>query len=145
MKALLVLPFLFFFSFAYAADSSSGCGLGWSVFKENTLVSSSLRMTTNGLFFNQTFGMTSGTSNCARHSIVKNESKGIHFAEANFKQLAVEMAQGQGEYLQGFAVATGYIGDMALFGKLVQANYERILPDATTTPDQMYHNFSRLF
>ena len=44
----------------------------------NSLLSSSLRATTNAILLNGTFGMTFGTSNCSKHSIVKKEFQKIH-------------------------------------------------------------------
>lgn len=149
MNILKISLFSFLFTLLsfqiYATDKSSGCGLGWQVLKKHSLVSSVLRSTTNGLFFNQTFGMTSGTSGCARHSLVKNESRGIHFVEANYHQLMIDMAQGKGEYLMGLAKAVDYKGDMATFGKLIQKNYGKLFTSLNTTPLQLYQNFKNLF
>ncbi len=139
MKLLIVLVLLFSFN-VFAKDNSSGCGLGWSVLKKNSLVSSSFRFTTHVVLPN-TLSMTSGTSGCAKHSIVKNESKGIHFAEGNYHQLVAEMAQGNGEVLKGFAEVVEYKGDMQQFGMFVQENYQRLFPTRKTTPVQMYNNF----
>lgn len=121
----------------YAADSSSGCGLGWQIFRDNSLVSSSLRATTNSITLN-TIGMTLGTSGCAKHSIVKNESKGIHFAEANMDQLMLEMAQGQGEFVAGFANVIGCQPDS--FARGVQKNYNKIFTSEETSAGEMYKN-----
>ena len=121
----------------YAADSSSGCGLGWQIFSKNSLISSSLRATTNAITLS-TVGMTLGTSGCAQHSIVKNESQGIHFAEANQQQLMVEMAQGEGEFVASFATVIGC--DVASFGPAVQKNYTKIYTSEETTANEMYQN-----
>ena len=85
-----------------AADSSSGCGMGWQVAPNQSLISSSTRSIVNATFSN-TIAMTLGTSGCAKHSIVKNDAKGIHFAEANLNQLAIEMARGNGEFVTSFS------------------------------------------
>jgi hypothetical protein len=125
MKQLLILPlFLGLFSFStIAGDSSSGCGLGWAVFKKNSLVSSSLRMTTNAFFLN-TIAMTFGTSGCAQHSIVKAEKKGLHYVDANMKQLMVEMAAGEGEFVDGLAATLGC--EAQSFGQKMQNNYSSV-------------------
>ena len=92
----VLLTVIFLFSLvsvsAMAGDSSSGCGLGWQVFKDNSLVSSSSRAITNVTFLN-TGAMTFGTSGCAKHSIVKNEAKAIHYAQANQNQLMVDLVK----------------------------------------------------
>lgn len=71
IKLFVVMAFLSSTTVVMAGDSSSGCGADWYIFKKNSLVSSSLRATTNAILLNATFGMTFGTSNCSQHSIVK--------------------------------------------------------------------------
>ena len=136
--AVLVAVVGLFSSTSFAEDKSSGCGLGWMILKKNSLVSSSLRATTNGIFSNSAFGMTSGTSGCAQHDIVKNDSKGIHYAEANYEKLALEMAQGRGEFLDGFAAVMGC--DTKVFNKKLQENYFQIYGQEDMTPVDMYSN-----
>lgn len=121
-----------------AADSSSGCGMGWEVAPKQSLVSSSTRSIVNATFSNS-IAMTLGTSGCAKHSIVKNEAKGIHFAEANMNQLAIEMARGNGEFVNGFASVFGCQNSKA-FGSMVQSKYEQVLPSANTTGVELYNN-----
>lgn len=103
MKNLLIISALVL-SFSSFADSSVGCGLGQLVFKKNSIVSALLRATTNGTFSSQLFGITTGTSGCAKHSIVKNEMAPQYFAEANFEQLKLDLAKGEGSYLTAFLV-----------------------------------------
>lgn len=107
----------------FAADSSSGCGLGWQVFKKNSLVSSSLRATTNAFFLN-TIAMTFGTSGCAKHSIVKNDKKSLHFLENNLPMVQAEMAMGSGEYINGLAQTFGC--DENTFSGHMQNNYSKV-------------------
>lgn len=123
---------------AFAVDSSSGCGMGWQVAPKQSLVSSSTRSIVN-LTFSNTIAMTLGTSGCAKHSIVKNDAKGIHFAEANLNQLAVEMARGNGEFVTSFASVFGCQNSRA-FGSMVQANYENVLPSVSTSGVELYNN-----
>lgn len=122
----------------FAADSSSGCGMGYEIAPKQSLVSSSTRSIVNATF-SSSIGMTMGTSGCARHSIVKNDAKGIHFAEANMNQLAVEMARGNGEFVASFATVLGCQNSQA-FGSMVQANYETILPSVKTSGVELYNN-----
>lgn len=97
------------FSFStYAADSSSGCGPGWYLLKDNSLVSSALRATTNSVLFPvTTIGMTIGTSNCTQHKLVLKEQESLHFATMNHYELKNEIAKGQGEYVSAFADTMG--------------------------------------
>ena len=93
---------------ALAADGSSGCGPGWYAFKENSLVSSALRGTTNGILFPVvTIGMTVGTSNCTQHKIVKNEKRSLHFVTMNYYELKSDMAKGDGQYINALASTLG--------------------------------------
>ncbi|MFA6238206.1 MAG: DUF3015 family protein [Bacteriovorax sp.] len=122
----------------FAADSSSGCGMGYEVAPKQSLVSSSTRSLVN-MTFSNTIAMTLGTSGCAKHSIVKNEAKGIHFAEANLNVLAIEMARGNGEFVSTFASVFGCQNSSA-FGSMVQAKYETVLPSASTSGVELYNN-----
>lgn len=122
---------------AYAEDQSSGCGLGWQVSRRNSLVSSFARSLTNATFSN-TIGMTSGTSGCSRHMIVKNDKQDIHYAEANYNELMVEMAAGQGEYLQGFAAVLGCRpAAYKAFSGMTQSKYSEIFSAGQVGPDAM--------
>jgi len=98
-------------SFSYvswAADGSSGCGPGWYLFKKNSLVSSSLRATTNGLLLPVvTLGMTLGTSNCSKHSIVKQEKASLYYVTQNYYELMGQTTRGSGEYIDAFAKVLG--------------------------------------
>ncbi len=141
MKMVMTAFFALIFSLSasvYAADSSSGCGMGWQVAPKQSLVSSTTRSLVNATFSN-TIAMTLGTSGCAQHSIVKNDAKGIHFAEANLNQLAVEMARGKGEFVVGFATVFG-CEDSHAFGSMVKAHYEVVLPSEKTSGVELYNN-----
>jgi len=113
-------------SVAQAEDQSSGCGLGWKVTQRMSLVSSSIRSTTNE-FLPNTFSMTSGTSGCAQHEIVKNDAKAVEFAVMNYDSLVQEMAEGRGEYLKSFGQTLG-CNSAALdrFNGFTQARYHSI-------------------
>ena len=104
-KGILILAFLLVSS-VQAADSSSGCGMGWYVTQKNSLVSSFVRALTNATFLNS-FAMTSGTSNCQKHDLVKKDKMPTHFAETNFDVLVTQMSQGKGEVLNNFANVMG--------------------------------------
>lgn len=120
---------------SFGADSSSGCGLGWAVFKENSLVSSALRATTNGILFNATFGMTFGTSGCAKHSIVQNDKKALHFMDANKHQLMAELALGGGEYVNGLSQLMGC--EEGAFAQKLQENYGEVFTGEEQTAREL--------
>jgi hypothetical protein len=143
MRSILVLISSFsLFSFsAFAADSSSGCGLGWEVTQKQSLVSSAIRSTTNAILPN-TFSMTFGTSGCQKHSVVKNESEQMYFVEANLDQLALDMAQGDGEYLRGFAAVMGCESAYGDFSSFVQKQYPEIF-SGSVTPTRVLQQVKR--
>jgi hypothetical protein len=115
----------------------AGCGLGSLVFKENGGIQI-LAATTNGTFGNQTFAITSGTSNCASGGIIKAQREQAAFAEVNFQDLKRNMASGGGEFLTSFSSLLG-CEDKAkpALAKMAQTKYEVILPSDKTTPMQM--------
>jgi len=111
----------------HADDTSSGCGLGWAVTKKNSLLSSTVRAYTNSTFSN-TIAMTSGTSGCAKHNLVKNKKKADHFIEVNYNDVLVEMAKGKGEYLNSFAATLGCSQkDYESFAKFSQKHYPKLI------------------
>ncbi len=122
---------------AAAADSSSGCGLGWQVTQSMTTSGSSTRSMTNSTSSSE-FAMTSGTSGCAKHDLVKNESMDIHYTQANFEFLVAEAAVGQGEYLNGWARAIG-CSDRAQsdFKSEAQKNFETVFSPGKTYSDSL--------
>lgn len=110
----------------WAADGSSGCGPAWYVFKDNSLVSSSLRTITNGFLApTVTFGMTTGTSNCTKHSIVLIEQQKNHYVAVNNDQLQSDIAQGHGVYVDQFTALFG-CGASETAAAVLQRNYRTL-------------------
>jgi hypothetical protein len=116
----------------------AGCGLGTYVFKDNTTGAQILAATTNATFASQTFGITSGTSNCTSGGIIKAQREQAAFAEVNFQDLKRNMAAGGGEFLTSFATLLG-CEDTAkpALAKMTQSKYESILPTEKTGPMEM--------
>src|SRR4029079_8166096 len=87
------------------ARSNVGCGLGtmlWANNADGSVLFQAFQATTNGTSGTQTFGITSGTSDCVKPgSWVQNE-KLIEFVRANMDNLARDIAQGKGETLATF-------------------------------------------
>lgn len=139
MFALAAIAALFAAPNAFAADGSSGCGPGWYILKDNSLVSSSLRATTNSILWPATtIGMTVGTSNCTQHKIVLTEKESLHFALMNYHELKAEAARGGGVYLAAFSDTIGCPkASRADFARKVQSNYQRVFGDAQQRPEPM--------
>lgn len=88
------------------AEDNTGCGLGtmlWAGKADNSVMSQSLQATTNGLFGNQTFGITSGTLGCDRPANMASNDRLNEFASRNMDTLAKDIAFGQGENLDTLA------------------------------------------
>jgi hypothetical protein len=131
---------------AFAGQSNYGCGLGSMIFKGNDgLVSQTLAATTNGILGNQTFGITLGTSNCARFSsLVSNEKINIFVAD-NMDSLATDIAKGNGEYLNTLAVLMEVPEkERTDFYKKLQMNFANIYTSKEVTHDQVIKNIAAL-
>ena len=110
--AVLSIMFVFVVSSAFAASatgtarSNVGCGLGTMLFQNNADQSSLLQAfqaTTNGTLGNQTFGVTSGTSECKQPTKFVSNERLNEFVVANMDDLAKDIARGNGETLEAFA------------------------------------------
>lgn len=145
MKSLLVILGLTVGSFAYAAGDA-GCGLGSLIISKNSKLLQLFAVTTNGTFGSQTFGITSGTSNCSSSGLVMNEKEIEYFVEVNQDDLSREMAQGHGGKLETLAALHGCVSPTAAqaFGAKAQAQYEEILPSAKTSAVDMVNNMNAI-
>ncbi len=119
-------------AFAGNAKANTGCGLGTMLFgdaADDSILLQSFAVTTNGTFGNQTFGITSGTSECERpSSFVKNE-KLEKFVLANLDNLARDIARGGGETLTALADLMGVpAAEREAFYRTLQANFDAIFP-----------------
>ncbi|MEK6725448.1 MAG: DUF3015 family protein [Deltaproteobacteria bacterium] len=136
MKKLLVSAVIFGMmstGVAFAAGSSqnnTGCGLGSMLLGEKANDSLGLQLlvtTTNGTFGNQTFGMTSGTSDCKTPSRIVENERLNEFVVSNIDSLAKDIAAGRGESLDTMAELMGISADRreAVYAQL-QTNFSSI-------------------
>jgi len=140
MVGALVLSLVSFSGSALAASgySDGGCGLGSIVFGNEPGAVQVLASTTNGTSGNQTFGITTGTSNCNPAGLVKLDKEREVFAEQNYSTLVKEMAMGEGENLDTLAGLYGCSQDShGAFGSLVQENFANIVKSDSTTSQEM--------
>jgi hypothetical protein len=82
--------------------------------------------TTNGLFGTQTFGITSGTSNCVRMGAGSASAKA--FIQANREVVAKEIARGSGETIASLSSLAG-CGDVMAVGSVLQRDFAAIFPN----------------
>jgi hypothetical protein len=120
-------------SAAFAAGSAHnnvGCGLGtliWENRADGSILLQAFQATTNGTSGSQTFGITSGTSNCSRPSNFVQNEKLNQFVQANMDNLAKDIAMGKGETLDTYVEMLGVAPDRsAAFKAKLQANFARI-------------------
>ena len=92
------------------AHQNTGCGLGTMLFKgnaDNSVLLQTFQATTNGIYGNQTFGITTGTSDCQQPKNFVSNERVNEFMVANMDNLAKDIAQGRGETLDAFAELIG--------------------------------------
>ena len=144
LAAFLVVTFA---GFSFAAPKENvGCGLGYIVFEgKDGLLSQTCAATTNGTFGNQTFGITSGTSECDRPSSFTANEKLNKFASDNMDNLAVDIARGQGEYLNTLAVLLEVPeNERASFYNKLQTHFSDIYTSETVTHVDVLRNIETL-
>ena len=112
---------------------AAGCGLGSLVFGNQPGAVQILAATTNGTFGSQTFGITTGTSNCGPGMFAMGTK---NFVEANREVLAKDISRGTGEAIGALAVINA-CADSSKVGAALQANFSSIFPNETATSDQV--------
>lgn len=109
------------------AYGAAGCGLGSLVFQDQPGIIQIFAATTNGTFASQTFGITSGTSNCPGPSAMAKNDRLNEFVVANMDNLAKDIAKGSGEALEAFADLLQIPAEKrAEFAGKLQANFASI-------------------
>jgi hypothetical protein len=135
MRKLVVAAALVVSTQVYAAPyGTAGCGLGSLVFGDQKGIVQIFAATTNGTFGTQTFGITTGTSNCQDSGTPKLAVK--VFIETNKEALAKDISRGQGETLKNLATLAGCT-DVSATGAVLQKNFGVIFPNAQVSPDQV--------
>lgn len=139
LAAFLVMTFA---GASFATKENTGCGLGYIIFKGNDgLLSQTFAATTNGTFGNQTFGISSGTSECDRPSSYAANENLNKFASDNMDNLAMDIARGQGEYLNTLAVLLEIPEiERASFYTKLQTHFSDIYTSATVTHVDVLEN-----
>lgn len=133
MKSIMMAFVSLFAGSAFAAGyGDAGCGLGSQVMGPEKGAKQVLAATTNGTSANQTFGITSGTSNCQEGGIFKSAKQVPAYIEMNKIALAKDAARGEGETLAGLSNLMGC--DNAALGHAVKANYNDIFVQTNMDP-----------
>ena len=122
---------------AQAKYGTAGCGLGSIVFGAKPGFIQVLAATTNGTFYSQTFGITSGTSNCV--DTAPSMSATRTFIQANREALAKDIARGNGETITNLSTLAG-CKSPAQVGATLQQNFKSIFPDAGVSDQRVSEN-----
>jgi hypothetical protein len=113
-----------------ARYGAAGCGLGSIVFGNKPGFMQVFAATTNGTFASQTFGITSGTSNC--NSSAPGGMAARQFIETNRQAFAKDVSRGSGETIVSLATLSG-CRDAKAVGVTLQKSFTAIFPDATVS------------
>ncbi|WP_017939782.1 DUF3015 domain-containing protein [Zestomonas thermotolerans] len=134
----LIIGMLSAVSLGAQADAAGGNGCGWGnmLFEgQRGLGPHILATTTNGTSGNATFGMTSGTNGCDTSGRLGYNGRSWLAMNGMLDSIAEDMAQGQGEALDAYAVLLGVEKqDRAHFAKVTHENFNVIFssPDVTS-------------
>ncbi len=112
---------------------AAGCGLGSLAFGDQPGGVQILAATTNGTAWNQTFGMTTGTSNCGPGLLAMGTK---NFVEANREALAKDAARGEGESIGAIAVIN-QCRDLRGVGAALQRDFRAIFPSEQATSEEV--------
>ena len=115
-----------------AKYGTAGCGLGSLLFGSKPGIIQIFAATTNGTSGNQTFAITTGTSNC--EDTAGGSASAKVFIQANREALAKDISRGQGETLKNLSTLAG-CADSNAVGATLQKNYSSIFPSASTTTE----------
>lgn len=118
----------------------AGCGLGSLVFKSDTMMEQVLAATTNGTSYSQTFGISTGSSNCQMTKADLAAQEQEVFLSTNLASLEKDVSAGGGQFVEAFAKVLGCdgTGQYSQFLAVSRANYARIFSnvDAGLVYDQ---------
>lgn len=110
---------------------TAGCGLGSMVFGKEEGAMQIIAATLNGTGV-QTFGITSGTSNCGKGLLAKAEVNS--FIQSNAIALENDIARGQGETL---STLNNMLGCDAQFSNTLQKNFKNIYAPSVDASEQI--------
>lgn len=108
---------------------TAGCGLGSIVFGNERGFTQVFAATTNGTSGSQTFGITSGTSNCK-----DGDGSAQNFIESNRVALLNDAARGNGETIEVLSRLYGCTDSSAL-GQSLQSNFSGVFSSEASSMD----------
>lgn len=113
-------------SLTAAGYGMAGCGLGAIVIGPKPGIIQVVAATTNGTSASQTFGITTGTSECKDGAVAAEMEQRVYMTH-NFDALQKDIAAGKGERINSLAYLMGCSKDSApSLGTVAQKNYGKI-------------------
>ena len=141
--ALMVLPVHQSFASGdvlLGGEGNDRCGVGSMIFGSKKSISSQTSEDSTNRASSESVSVTTGTSGCSNSGFAANP-KEAYYAHANFEELLIEMPQGRGEVLAGFAQTLGCgNGAVPRFMKMTQDKYSEISSDSAINPNQMLNS-----
>jgi len=119
---------------------NTGCGLGSIVIKDqSTVVMQVLAATTNGTSGNQTFGISTGTLNCAAPTKVAMNDQAQKFSADNMDSIAVDIAAGEGESLDTLLTLIN-VENKTAAAETLKNNFASVYTSSSVTSAQVVDN-----
>jgi len=139
MKRIILTVLLLSASGAAFADAPGGpdCGWGNALFKGSSgLASHVVASFTNGIFGNNSFGMTSGTNGCNTDGALTYGGESM--VGAVMDEFSEDVARGDGEALTAVAVSLGITEeDRPLFKQVMHDNFDTMFPSDQVTAEEV--------
>ena len=144
MKKIAISVLLASASMVFADKQSNvGIGLGTEIFKgHDGLMSQTAAATTNGIFGNQTFAITSGTLGAEKPKELWASKQLNNFVAENMDNLAQEIAQGEGESLDAVSSMLN-IENSEAFKLALQSNFDSIYTSSEVTHKEVINNMKK--
>jgi hypothetical protein len=112
----------------------AGCGLGSVIFGDKPGMVQVFASTTNGIYGNQTFGISSATSNCVTPA--RAQKSAALFITANREIIQKDIARGNGETLTSLSQILG-CSNSEMVGSKLQQSYQNIVPTDQAPTDRV--------
>ncbi|MFA6739993.1 MAG: DUF3015 family protein [Arcobacteraceae bacterium] len=132
MKKIIVLIAALGLSISIYANDNTGCGLGSIIMRDQSTTALQVMAVSSNVTGSQTFGITTGTSNCSKPNNFVSNEKLIRFVSENMDELAMDISSGKGETLSTVAKLMNVENTPEFFAKL-QANFSTIYTSENVT------------
>ena len=145
MKKIIASLLIIAAPLAYAdLESNVGVGLGTAIFEgHDGLISQIAASSTNQIFFNQAFAIISGTLGAEQPTEIWASKQLNNFVAENMRNLAQDIAQGQGESLEAICSILE-IEDSDTFNSKLQENFNQIYTSDEITHQEVIINMKRV-